>query len=87
MVSRLAVTCPTLRKPENGALTGCHGNQAQQFNTSCHITCNTGYRLTGSSVRRCLENGEWSGLDTRCRGITSEYSKQIEMAGIKIDIC
>ena len=62
------VTCPPLRTPQNGMLTGCQGDQPQRFGTVCHIACNQGYQQSGSSSRRCMENGLWSGLNTLCTG-------------------
>ncbi len=29
--------------------------------------CDDGYELEGSSTRRCLSNGKWSGEDTTCK--------------------
>jgi len=33
---------------------------------SCHLSCNTGYNLTGSATRTCQSNGQWSGAETIC---------------------
>ena len=38
------------------------------FNAACGIRCHPGYRMVGSSVRLCQENGQWSGTDTKCVG-------------------
>ena len=29
-------------------------------------TCNTGYKILGSSRRTCLSNGQWSGSTAQC---------------------
>lgn len=47
------------------------------FGSSCNIVCNTGYQLSGSTVRTCEVAGSlggnpyWSGTDTIC---TSEFT-------------
>ena len=33
---------------------------------SCNVTCNRGYRLTGSTQRICQSNGSWSGSPASC---------------------
>ena len=71
------VTCPALRIPQNGASPDCYSNQIQRFNTSCQINCNPGYQLAGSSVRTCMENGEWSGLYTICTGMHYMYRYEV----------
>ena len=34
---------------------------------TCSFTCNTGYELTGSDIRTCQSDGNWSGSDDVCR--------------------
>lgn len=33
---------------------------------TCSFSCNTGYKLTGSVVRTCQNDGNWSGSDSMC---------------------
>ncbi|XP_071829906.1 uncharacterized protein [Apostichopus japonicus] len=60
--------CPNLRQPEGGAVQTC----TNHFGSSCNIVCNTGYQLSGSTVRTCEVAGSlggnpyWSGTDTIC---------------------
>jgi len=38
------------------------------YNTMCSFSCNEGFEAKGSTVRRCTENGTWSGTDLVCTG-------------------
>jgi len=63
----LAVTCSKLSPPTNGELLGCNTTELQ-YNTVCSFSCNEGFEAKGSTVRRCTENGTWSGTDLVCPG-------------------
>ena len=38
----------------------------QYVDDQCSFSCDPGYELTGSSTRKCLSNGSWSGADVTC---------------------
>ena len=63
-----AIRCPSLSTPTNGVKTGCSGSVSDLYDTQCSFTCTVGYNLIGSSIRRCLENGTWSGETSQCQG-------------------
>ncbi|XP_078343271.1 low-density lipoprotein receptor-related protein 2-like isoform X2 [Oculina patagonica] len=65
-----AVTCPTLPPPTNGELLGCNTTE-MLHDTVCRFSCKEGSEASGSTVRRCTENGTWSGNDLVCTGITN----------------
>ncbi|XP_015750073.1 PREDICTED: sushi, von Willebrand factor type A, EGF and pentraxin domain-containing protein 1-like [Acropora digitifera] len=67
-----AIRCPSLSTPTSGVKTGCTDLAREPYNTQCSFSCNVGYNLIGSSVRRCLENGTWSGETSYCRVITCD---------------
>lgn len=60
------ITCPRLKPPENGYFvkhpTGC----GHVLHAACGARCQSGYQLTGSSIRLCQENGTWSGNEISC---------------------
>ena len=42
------------------------------------FSCDAGFILRGSSVRKCQSNGTWHGYDTTCEGKMPKTMKQIE---------
>ncbi|XP_078343345.1 uncharacterized protein LOC144629051 isoform X2 [Oculina patagonica] len=60
-----AVTCQTLSPPTNGELSGCNTTE-MLYDTVCRFSCKEGSEASGSTVRRCTENGTWSGNDLVC---------------------
>ena len=64
----IAVSCPLLIDPDNGALNCSMGDDGvPSYEDTCSFTCNTGYELTGSDTRTCQSDGRWSGSDDVCR--------------------
>ena len=58
------LACPKLEPPKSGYFLKNVCNSV--FNGACGIRCNAGYKLVGSSIRLCQENGTWSGEETSC---------------------
>ena len=65
--AHLAVTCPTLPLPANSKLLSCSTTE-MLYGTVCRFSCNEAFEAKGSTVRRCTENGTWSGTDLVCVG-------------------
>ena len=59
-----AKDCGMLSVPMNGSLTGVETT----FPNAVTFSCDEGFILNGSSVRRCLSDGSWSGFQTTCEG-------------------
>ena len=62
------VRCPPLPIPTHGVKFGCFDNLSEPYDSRCGFSCNVGYNLFGTSVRRCLKNGTWSGETSSCQG-------------------
>jgi CUB/sushi domain-containing protein len=45
---------------------GDHDCTGTTFGSTCSSSCETGYERTGSTSRKCLETGKWSGSEARC---------------------
>lgn len=69
----IAITCPALAIPTNGIKNSCTGIAIEYYDTVCQFSCHSGYIGMGSSSRRCLENGTWSGQDFNCTGENEVY--------------
>ncbi|PFX23095.1 Low-density lipoprotein receptor-related protein 6, partial [Stylophora pistillata] len=70
IVSLRTVTCPALPTPANGIRKICRGTLEEFLNTVCLFSCRIGFKSLGSSLRRCLMNGSWSGQNFTCQAVT-----------------
>ena len=68
MYHYFAVSCMPLNDPPYGVLIYCSlgDDGVPSYEDTCSLTCNTGYELTGSDIRTCQNNGNWSGIETMC---------------------
>ena len=57
--------CESLIPPGYGCIVSSTGNEIGDTIT---IECNEGFTLLGTATRRCLSNGQWSGVPTQCAG-------------------
>ena len=57
--------CPTPKRPANGQ----KNVGGRQFNDTVTFSCNLGFTLTGSSLRRCRGSGNWDGVHPICGNI------------------
>ncbi|XP_022793576.1 P-selectin-like [Stylophora pistillata] len=56
------VMCPLPMPPANSVRQGCSGNATEYpYSTECQFSCIEGYTPNGSSLRKCQDNGLWSG--------------------------
>ena len=63
----ISVHCPSLTYPNNGIINCSLGDDGiPSYEDTCSFTCNTGYELTGSDIRTCQSDGNWSGIETMC---------------------
>ena len=59
-----AQDCGSLPVPTNGSSVG----NLTTFPNKILFNCDEGFNLSGSDVRHCQANGEWSGIQTFCEG-------------------
>ena len=67
------VECPLLDDLQNGSVK----LRGHSYGDLVQFECNSGYRMEGGGVLKCLETGHWSGRMPKCRG-------KIKV-GIKVD--
>ena len=68
----VVVTCSQLAAPTNGAMV----TSSNTYNSTAVFSCSTGYVISGSSLRICQSNGDWSGVPPLCNGLIScNYDK------------
>ncbi|XP_015755037.1 PREDICTED: sushi, von Willebrand factor type A, EGF and pentraxin domain-containing protein 1-like isoform X6 [Acropora digitifera] len=60
-----AKDCGSLSVPLNGSITG----NETTFPNEVSFSCDEGFVLSGSTVRRCEAEGSWSGNQTRCEAV------------------
>ena len=61
------LACIPLAAPSNGMIScSLVVDGVPSTGDTCTYTCDTGYVLTGSSVRTCHSDGTWIGSDTMC---------------------
>ena len=70
----LAVNCGCLPSPMNGSISG----NLTVYPNIVTFSCDAGFILRGSSVRKCQSNGTWHGYETNCEGKIPKTMKQIE---------
>ena len=56
--------------PTNGQRT-VSGSSATNYIVT--YTCDVGYTLQGTHIRRCLSNGQWTGSRPQCIGMSVKY--------------
>ena len=69
VIAVVKTECTHFAIPLNGRIVSCSSSRAGigYDGDTCSVTCNTGYKLTGSDTRTCQSNGSWSGSDVVCR--------------------
>ncbi|KAM6963005.1 E-selectin-like [Aplochiton taeniatus] len=64
----IAIKCPALQKPENGAA-HCGEDSKTQFSygSICWFSCNLGFELQGAANSKCTSEGDWSSATPTCK--------------------
>lgn len=74
----LAVDCGRLSAPLNGSMQG----SATTFPNVLEFSCDLGFILGGSAVRKCQANATWTGKTAICRGIMP--NSDIQLIGLNM---
>lgn len=64
LLSLPAIDCGKLQSPQNGSVSGRNTTYPHML----RFTCDVGFSLFGSTVRKCQSNGTWSGTNAFCQG-------------------
>ena len=65
----LEIKCPWPPDPSNGYL----DKKDNTLGSTSIYKCHNGFRVDKNHIRKCLENGSWSGTDGECKGRTLSY--------------
>ena len=65
----LAKDCGNLPRPLNGSVIG----DKTTYPSEVEFECDAGFNLQGSTIRRCEADGQWSGVEVKCRGTFNLY--------------
>eukprot|EP00117_Sycon_ciliatum_P031397 scpid3721/ scgid0121/ Sushi, von Willebrand factor type A, EGF and pentraxin domain-containing protein 1; CCP module-containing protein 22; Polydom; Selectin-like osteoblast-derived protein; Serologically defined breast cancer antigen NY-BR-38 len=75
--------CGDPGRPTNGIIEG----STFTFNSVVQFSCRSEYVLTGSAVRRCLENGSWSNQQPTCQERAQGECPQPVGFGVCAELC
>ena len=64
--SFVAISCGNLSNPVNGEVRV----DGSTFGSQANYNCSEGYLLNGNSTRMCLADGQWSGSEPSCPGLS-----------------
>ncbi|KAM6326968.1 P-selectin-like isoform 3-T3 [Podargus strigoides] len=64
-----AIACPVLSAPDRGNLNCSHLHRDFAFGSTCVLSCQTGFVLTGPESRECTATGTWTGDVPHCEAI------------------
>ena len=70
IITFVAVNCGGLSSPMNGSISG----NLTVYPNIVTFSCDPGFILRGSSIRKCKSNGTWDGYKTVCRGTICKKS-------------
>uniref|UniRef100_A0A2R8MCP0 p-selectin n=1 Tax=Callithrix jacchus TaxID=9483 RepID=A0A2R8MCP0_CALJA len=73
-----ASKCPELFAPEQGNL-DCSDTRGE-FNvgSTCHFSCNKGFKLEGPNNVECTISGRWSATPPTCKGVASVSTPEVQ---------
>ncbi|XP_053461910.1 P-selectin isoform X3 [Nycticebus coucang] len=73
-----AIKCPELFAPEQGSL-NCSDTQGEfEVGSTCHFSCNKGFKLEGYNNLECTTSGRWSAPLPTCKGVASVPAREVQ---------
>uniref|UniRef100_A0A673T982 p-selectin n=1 Tax=Suricata suricatta TaxID=37032 RepID=A0A673T982_SURSU len=66
-----AIKCPELFAPEQGNLACSDTHREFSVGSTCHFSCNKGFKLEGSINVECTASGKWTAPPPTCKGVVS----------------
>ncbi|XP_064334037.1 P-selectin isoform X4 [Camelus dromedarius] len=73
-----AIKCPELFAPERGSL-DCSDTRGEFIvGSTCHFSCNKGFRLEGSDHVECTASGRWTAPPPTCEDIVAASNLEVQ---------
>uniref|UniRef100_A0A8C6APG7 p-selectin n=1 Tax=Monodon monoceros TaxID=40151 RepID=A0A8C6APG7_MONMO len=73
-----AIKCPELSAPERGSLDCPDTHGEFTAGSTCHFSCNEGFKLEGSSHVECTASGRWTAPRPTCDDIVSAPTVEVQ---------
>ncbi|NP_001348402.1 P-selectin [Oryctolagus cuniculus] len=79
-----AIKCPELFAPQQGSLdcSDIHGEFS--VGSTCHFSCNKGFKMEGSKNVECKASGRWSAPPPSCKAIVSVLTPEVQCPTLTI---
>nr|XP_045005325.1 P-selectin [Jaculus jaculus] len=72
-----AIKCPEISAPEHGNLACSHSLGEFGLGSTCHFSCNEGFKLEGTDNVECTVSGKWSTAPPNCKGVVSVPTSEV----------
>ncbi|XP_077013031.1 P-selectin [Tamandua tetradactyla] len=79
-----AIRCPALFAPEHGILDCSDTHGEFGVGSTCHFSCNKGFKLNGSKYVECTASGRWTVPPPTCKGIKSSPTPEMHCPALII---
>uniref|UniRef100_A0A8C0RSQ7 p-selectin n=2 Tax=Canis lupus familiaris TaxID=9615 RepID=A0A8C0RSQ7_CANLF len=73
-----AIRCPELFAPERGSLACSDTHKEFSVGSTCHFSCNRGFKLEGFNNVECTALGKWTAPAPICKGIVSAPTSKVQ---------
>ncbi|XP_072589060.1 P-selectin isoform X4 [Vulpes vulpes] len=73
-----AIKCPELFAPERGSLACSDTHKEFSVGSTCHFSCNKGFKLEGFNNVECTALGKWTAPAPICKGIVSAPTLKVQ---------